>query len=251
VAAERLDATFAVVDKFEREGVDRARERLRTEVGLDEAAVRSILALFAEGGREVVRELFGSHDEVAAELDRLGAYVETLSAMGLGDFVEIDLTIVRGLAYYTGIVFELFDRTGELRAICGGGRYDRLLELVGGEPLPAVGFGMGDVVLTELLRDRGLLPAAGRRVDYFLVIIGEEQRPLALGLAHALRERGHSVLYGLREQSVRKQFRAAETEGAREALVLGPDEARAGEAVVRDMVSGQERRLALEELRGG
>jgi histidyl-tRNA synthetase len=103
---------------------------------------------------EAVTAQFGDRDDVAAELGRLSEYQAALAAMGLGDFVEIDLKIVRGLAYYTGIVFELFDRKGELRAICGGGRYDRLLELVGGEPLPAVGFGMGDVVLTELLRER-------------------------------------------------------------------------------------------------
>src|SRR5262249_26467606 len=109
-------------------------------------------------------------------------------AMGLGAFVELDLRIVRGLAYYTGIVFELFDRKGELRAICGGGRYDRLLELVGGEALPAVGFGFGDVVLTELLRERGLLPATSRSVDYFIVTVGEELRPRALALSHALRQ---------------------------------------------------------------
>ena len=80
--------------------------------------------------------------------------------------MDFDLRIVRGLAYYTGIVFEIFDRKGEFRAICGGGRYDRLLELVGGEPLPATGFGMGDVVLTELLADRGLLPGGiGRSIS--------------------------------------------------------------------------------------
>ena len=104
--------------------------------------------------------------------------------MGLGDFVRIDLRIVRGLAYYTGIVFELFDTQGELRAICGGGRYDRLLELVGGEPLPAVGFGMGDVVLGELLADRGLVPEYKRSVDFYIVPVSEAQRGAALGLAH-------------------------------------------------------------------
>ena len=77
--------------------------------------------------------------------------------------LRFDFTVVRGLAYYTGIVFELFDRAGEMRAICGGGRYDRLLELVGGEPLPAVGFGMGDVVLGELLKDRGMARRPPRR----------------------------------------------------------------------------------------
>ena len=84
--------------------------------------------------------------------------MEALDAMGLGEFVDFDLTIVRGLAYYTGTVFELFDAQRSLRAICGGGRYDDLLERVGGVDLPALGFGMGDVVLGELLKERGLAP---------------------------------------------------------------------------------------------
>ena len=83
--------------------------------------------------------------------------------MGLGEFVELDLTIVRGLAYYTGTVFELFDAGRTLRAICGGGRYDELLEALGGVDLPALGFGMGDVVLGELLKERGLAPGADVR----------------------------------------------------------------------------------------
>jgi histidyl-tRNA synthetase len=175
-----------------------------------------------------------------------------LDAMGLGDFVEVDLTIVRGLAYYTGPVFELFDRKRELRAICGGGRYDRLLELVGGDPLPAVGFGMGDVVLSELLVERGLRPESRRAIDHFVITVGSEQRPLALRLAQRLRGRGRSVGYALRDQSVRKQFAAAGTMGAREVIVLGPDEVERGVAVVRDMGSGQEREVTLDVLeRGG
>jgi histidyl-tRNA synthetase len=170
--------------------------------------------------------------------------------MGLGAFVEVDLTIVRGLAYYTGIVFELFDRQGELRAICGGGRYDRLLERVGGEPLPAVGFGMGDVVLGELLGERGLRPELPRSVDHFIVTIGSEQRETALRLAHRLRERGRSVLYALREQAVKKQFSAAGTEGAREVIVLAPEEAARGVARVREMSTGQEREVSLDALLG-
>ena len=168
--------------------------------------------------------------------------------MGLGDFVQIDLRIVRGLAYYTGIVFELFDRQGELRAICGGGRYDRLLELVGGEPLPAVGFGMGDVVLGELLADRGLVPEYARAVDYFVVPVTEEQRGEALRLAHALRDRGHSVSYSLKGHGVGKQMKTASREGARTVLVLGPEELERGYVVTRDMSNGEEREIALSEL---
>jgi histidyl-tRNA synthetase len=251
VAEERLVAAYGVVDKLEREERTRSRERLQGEVGLDRPGAERILSLFDDPGLDVVGERFGHDGEVAEALERMEDYLGLLEAMGLRDFVVFDLTIVRGLAYYTGIVFELFDAKGELRAICGGGRYDRLLELVGGEPLGAVGFGMGDVVLTELLRDRDLLPGVERRVDHFIVSIGEEQRSLALSLAHALRERGGSVLYALRGQGVRKQFRAAESAGAREVIVLGPDEVARGEAVLRDMATGEERTVTLAHLRDG
>jgi histidyl-tRNA synthetase len=247
VAEERLLGAYAVVDKLEREPRGRSRQRLEEEAGLTPARAEALLALFDEPGLEAVRARSGGNAEVEAELERMDAYLAHLEDMGLGAFVEFDLGIVRGLAYYTGIVFEIFDRAGELRAVCGGGRYDRLLELVGGEPLPAVGFGMGDVVLGELLAERGLLPDWARTLDHYVVIIGEEQRPLALALAHRLRDAGRSVAYGLRDQGVRKQFRAAETEGAREVLVLGPDEAAAGQVVVRDMASGEERRVDLDE----
>ncbi len=250
VEEARLLATYQVVDKLEREPRERSLERLRTEAGLSDDRARALLSLFDEPGLESVRERFGGDDVVAAEIERMDAYLGALEALGLGEFVEFDLGIVRGLAYYTGIVFEIFDRQGELRAICGGGRYDHLLERVGGESLGAVGFGMGDVVLGELLGDLGRLPAYERALDYYLVIIGDEPRPAALRLAAELRGAGRSVAYGLRDQGVRKQFRAAESEGAREVLVLGPDEVSAGEVVVRNMTSGEEVRAPLEGFAG-
>ncbi|MGD8322199.1 MAG: histidine--tRNA ligase [Gemmatimonadota bacterium] len=248
VGEELMGAAFGVIDKVERMPREGVVEKLRTEVGLDGPAAEGLLEILGGASLDEVENRFPEQEEIASALAPLREYVTILEAMGLGEFVEVDLTIVRGLAYYTGIVFELFDRKGELRAICGGGRYDRLLELVGGEPLPAVGFGMGDVVLGELLADRGLTPPFERAVDYFLVVIGAEQHRAALALAHELREAGHSVVYALRDQSVRKQFKAAETEGARRVLVLGPDEAAEGVVVLRDMVSGEERRVAPEEL---
>jgi len=249
VEQDRLASGFAVIDKLERAHPDRSLERLQTEVGLSVARAREALDLFAEGTLGGVASRMGDREGVGSELERLDAYFGQLEAMGLGPYVEFDLKIVRGLAYYTGIVFELFDRKGELRAICGGGRYDRLLELVGGDPLPAVGFGMGDVVLGELLRDRGLTPEVRPEVDYYIVMIGEEHRTLALSIAHASRDRGLSVLYGLREQTVRKQFAAAGSARAREVIVLGSDEVARGRAVVRNMASGDEREVLLEELR--
>ena len=248
VEEERLVTAFAVIDKLERASPDRSLERLRTEGGLNEDNARVALELFEEGTLEGIASRLGDQEGVAPELERLEAYFDQLEAMSLGPYVQFDLRIVRGLAYYTGIVFELFDRKGELRAICGGGRYDRLLELVGGDPLPAVGFGMGDVVLGDLIRERGLMPETRPQVDYYIVVIGEEHRKLALSIAHANRDRGLSVLYGLKEQSVRKQFTAAGNAGARDVIVLGPDEVARGRAVIRNMASGEEREVPVEEL---
>jgi histidyl-tRNA synthetase len=251
VPKERLMAAFTIIDKLDREEPARSLERLRSECGLDVGIADRVLSLFGSPGLDEVAEAHGDNPEVAAVLSELEEYRKILEGLGLGAFLEFDLKVVRGLAYYTGIVFEFFDRRGEFRAICGGGRYDRLLELVGGEPLPAVGFGMGDVVLAELLADRGLLPSTEREADLFLVTILPELRPLALEIARAHREMGRRVLYALRPQSVKKQFSGAAVEGARWVVILGPSEVERGVAVVRDMVSGSEGEVALDELKRG
>ena len=175
-------------------------------------------------------------------------YEMFLKDLDLGDWVRFDPRIVRGLAYYTGIVFEIFDRKGELRAVCGGGRYDQLLEMVSGVSLPALGFGMGDVVLKELLVDRGLLPSSDPAVDYYLVAVGEDQAALVRRLATRLRAGGHSVLYALRGAGVKAQFKDANARGARRVVVVGPDEVAAGVVAVRDMASGEEEKVRIEDL---
>ena len=178
--------------------------------------------------------------------------VGILEAMGLGAiYLHFDFTVVRGLAYYTGIVFELFDRAGTLRAICGGGRYDRLLELVGGESLPAVGFGMGDVVLTELLRERALIPAAAPACDDFMIWVLPAQRPLALEIARRLRAAGRSVTYALRPLATGKQLRMAARSGAGRAIIVGPDEAASRSATVRDLATGEQTLCTIDALLAG
>lgn len=248
VSGEQLPGTFALVDKLERQGADKSRAHLIEVVGLDAPVADEVLELVGLAGLTEIAARFGDRDDVVAALDPLSEYVASLEAMGLGDFVEVDLTIVRGLAYYTGIVFELFDRGRTLRALCGGGRYDRLLELVGGESLPAVGFGMGDVVLGELLSDRGLLPKHERAIDYFLVLVSEEQRGEALRIAHRLRESGKTVMYSLSERGVGKQMKVAAKEGARLVLIVGPDELARGCVLARDMATGEQREIPLAEL---
>jgi histidyl-tRNA synthetase len=177
--------------------------------------------------------------------------VKALGAMGLGDFVQVDLSIVRGLAYYTGVVFELFDAKRELRAICGGGRYDGLLKSLGGIDLPALGFGMGDVVLGELLRDRGAAPKTGGRLEAFLVAVSGEDVPFVLKLAHDLRDKGVAVEYGLKPKAVRNQIELAAARGAARAVIVGPDERASGLLVVKDLSSGSEAKVPLDAIVGG
>jgi histidyl-tRNA synthetase len=247
VADEGLAASFAIVDKVEREPRERTLDRLESEVGLGVDDARALVDAL-DFGLDAIEERFGDREDVAPEIERLREYLEILGALGLGTYVEVDLKIVRGLAYYTGIVFELFDRKGELRAICGGGRYDRLLELVGGEPLPAVGFGMGDVVLGELLADRDLRPDTSKHLDYFVVPVTPEQRSEALRIAQALRSRGHSVAYALRDQGVGKQMKAAGREAAHEVLIVGPEELARGVVTGRTLSDGTEREIPLGDL---
>ncbi len=178
----------------------------------------------------------------------LRATLLALEAMGLGDFIELDLSIVRGLAYYTGTVFELFDTGRSLRAICGGGRYDNLLDQLGGVDLPAVGFGMGDVVLGELLKDRGLLPALAPKLDCYLAVITPDDLPVALLLTARLRDAGFSVEYSLRELALGKQLKQADTRGARIGVVVGPEDRQRGEVQLKDFRARMQQAVAVDRL---
>lgn len=248
VPEDRLLAAYGVADKLTREPRERIRARL-VEIGLDAAAADRVLAIFdTPDGLEGLAAAYGALPGVGEAVDRLKQYSAHLADLGLGDCIAFDLTIVRGLAYYTGTVFEIFDRKGELRAICGGGRYDDLLGALSGVDLPAVGFGMGDVVIGELLAERGLLPAYAPAVDYYVVSVGEGERPLARRIAATLRRRGHSVAYALKPAGVGRQFKEADAAGARRTIVLGPDEVAAGMASVRTMETGEQTSVPLATL---
>ncbi len=240
-------ACLAVIDKAGRAGAARTSAALAA-LGLDAPAVAALTELAADGSLENLQRRFADHESVLAALEPLREHRAMLDAMGLGAYLQFDFTVVRGLAYYTGIVFELFDRAGELRAICGGGRYDRLLELVGGEPLPAVGFGMGDVVLGELLRDRGLAPHPSPACDDYVIWVTPQERAPALAAAQRLREAGRSVMYTFRAQGVTKQLKQAARNGAARAVIIGPDEAASGSATLRDLVSGRQETRTLESV---
>ena len=248
VPENQLVLVYNIVDKLERETRESLTRRLTEEAGLGGDVVERVLDIFRHTDFDAVRQAYGETEGVAEEIARMDEYFGYLRAMGLGDYVRFDLSVVRGLAYYTGIVFELFDRKGELRAICGGGRYDALLGNVSGTDLPALGFGMGDVVLKELLTDRGLLKPGAHALDFYLIAVTPEQRGDLLALAHRLRDAGRSVEYGFRTKGVGKQFKDAGSLGARRVVVIGPEEVADGVAQVKEMASGEETRVPLDQL---
>jgi histidyl-tRNA synthetase len=193
-----------------------------------------------------LKRVLSQKPQSAAALGSLEQVIEALRSMGLANFVDVDLGIVRGLAYYTGTVFELFDTGRTLRAICGGGRYDNLLNALGDVDLPSVGFGMGDVVLAELLRERGLIPSDLSSIDVFLVFITQDDLPHVLALAHQLRDAGLRVEYALSPQAVGKQLKLADARNARLAVVIGPDERARGEIVIKDLRAGSQENVSLQ-----
>ncbi|MBV9619276.1 MAG: histidine--tRNA ligase [Verrucomicrobia bacterium] len=206
---EKWEQVLQAIDKSGRESRHKTEEKLGKLAG-------PVFSIFDKGGR-------------SGKLDRL---VDGLGARGLAGFVDVDVRIVRGLAYYTGTVFEVFDRGGKLRAIAGGGRYDNLIGQLsdGAVSIPALGFAMGDVVLGELLRERPAtrdkLEAAVKdqnKIDIYVVIAKEERRGDALEQIQELRDRGYRVDYPLSGDKVGKQFHTAESAGAQIALLYGDE----------------------------
>jgi histidyl-tRNA synthetase len=206
---ERWEEVLQIIDKSGREPREKTEEKLGKLAG-------PVFSIFDKGGR-------------SEKLDRL---VEGLGARGLAGFVDIDVRIVRGLAYYTGAVFEVFDRAGKLRAIAGGGRYDQLIGQLsdGAVLMPALGFAMGDVVLGELIRDRaasreklGIGIEDQNKIDIYVVIAKEQRRADALEQVQELRDRGYQVDYSFTAEKVAKQFQTAENVGTRFALLYGDE----------------------------
>jgi len=213
VDEDRLGDFLAVVDKLERNSPEESGKKLG-EFGVALDDVKSFIA------------------NPASEAVTLNQISEDLAARGLDGFIEMDLTIVRGLAYYTGFVFEVFDRAKKERALAGGGRYDNLLALMsdGKTDLPALGFGMGDVVLANLITDTPHAKAKmdawiaeSRACDIYVVIAKEERRADALSIVQQLRDAGQRVDFPLAAAKVGKQFQAAEQLGARLAILVGDE----------------------------
>lgn len=177
--------------------------------------------------------------------DELKELFRLAEIAGFADCLEFDISVIRGLSYYTGIVFECFDTAGEFRAIFGGGRYDNLLTTIGGEPTSAVGLGFGDVVVTELLKARLGADAAAAKKGCAIGFMFQEQRDAALKLAAKLRREGEKVNLSLKPQKPKKFFSHADSIGAEKAVFLGPDDIEKGVARMKDMSTREETEISL------
>jgi len=220
---------YQAIDKLEREDEAESRKKLaQLKISFDE------VKQFIQAGRPT------------AQLEEV---VKNLEARGLGEFVRIDYHVIRGLAYYSGVVFEAFDRKGEFRAIAGGGRYDQLLHLISGGKvdLPALGFGMGDVVLLELLKARGLLPKFEPTIDLWCLIEDEALRAPSLDLVQHLREAGYSVDYALAPAKSDKQFKRAVELGARYTLKLERAEDGDLSIKLKNLLTREEKSIVFKE----
>jgi histidyl-tRNA synthetase len=230
IGAEEEAEVSGCIDKLERDRA--AADRLRHRVGDARAS-----------------EILGWCETFPLDgADELQGVLEACEDLGIGEYVVPDFHIVRGLAYYTGPVWEIFGRQEKLRSVAGGGRYDELVSSFGGPDLPALGFGMGDVVLGELLQERGRIPPPPPRIDVYVVPIGESMLGATRRVLRRLRDRGVRADAPFSPVRVGKALRAADQAGATRAVLVGPDEWGEGSVRVRDLGSGDEQVVSLDAL---
>lgn len=247
---EHIRGLLVAIDKYEKLGSEAFKIYADRFGALDAALQEKVVAFLAVKSLEQLEKVLAplGGDKLATRVGEWRRLLDGLAAMGLARFVEVDLGVVRGLAYYTGFVFEAFDRKGELRAVAGGGRYNNLVAKLGGPDLPAVGFAIGDVTMGLLLEARGLMPAFVNAADIYAVLGGEVERKAAFGDIHALRAAGYRVEYPLKPLAFGKQFKAALESGARLALIYGGDELARGVVKMRDLRERTENDLPRDQV---
>lgn len=245
IPAEKFAATCVLVDKLEKVPLDAIQGDLQ-ELGLDRSVIEKLTQVLTVKSVAAIQDVLGEDSPAVQQISKLLSLCE---AYGISDWIVFDASVVRGLAYYTGVVFEAFDRKGVLRAIAGGGRYDKLLETFGGDPTPAAGFGFGDAVIVELLKERNLLPSFDSvGIDTVVCAMKEEYYPTALKVATKLRQAGQNVDLVLEDKKTKWVFKHADRLGARYCAVVGSEEYENGEVAIKDLTAGQQVTISVESL---
>jgi len=254
VAEDAIPAVMAALDKRAKVPPEAFAAMLAEAV--PDAAAQAGIVKFLEagkGGQDIEASIRAAGltvtDAMAAALTRLEEFRKALGLLGIAEYCRYDTGIVRGLAYYTGIVYEIFDQAQGLRALAGGGRYDNLLQVLGGPKVSATGFGMGDVVLGILLEEKGLIPATAKSaaLDYFVIDGEGATLEDVMKVVALLRTAGRVTDFSYKRQATGKQFQQANRRGARKAVILRAG----GQLAVKDLASGAQKEMTVEELLKG
>jgi histidyl-tRNA synthetase len=245
VAQNELEPLYVVLDKRSKVPDDAFAEMLSEKIA-DADKRKKILKLINIESIEQIGDVVESNKSVKEPVDELQRLFELLSVMGVGEFCEFDIGIVRGLAYYTGIVFEIYDKVGELRAIGGGGRYDNLLKQFGGPNMSATGCGIGDCVLGILLEEKGLLKPGPKEPDYFIAFTDEQFFKTAVEITARLRRAGLAADFSYKFTNLGKQLKQASDRNAENCIIIG-DEFKAGQLVVKNMTTGKQELVEVDK----
>ena len=236
--------TCIIVDKMDKLSSDVIEDQL-SNLGHDSKVVMTIQTVLGIKDMNSLKEALKDESVAVSELNLL---FDAIDSYGISEWVEFDASIVRGLAYYTGAVFEAHDRTGEFRAICGGGRYDKLLSTLGGKDLPATGFGFGDMVIKELLAEKGLIPELVSDIDDIVIPLNSGLRNAAVMVAASLRNSGRTVDLVLEDKKMKWAFKHAERIGAARLVLLAPDEWSRKMVKIKDLDTGEESEISLNDI---
>ena len=244
VEGDLFTKTCVIVDKMDKLSSEIIEEQL-SELGHSSDVINKIQTILGIKDMDNLRSSLEDSSSAILELDTL---FDLIDAYGMSEWVQFDASIVRGLAYYTGSVFEAHDREGKFRAICGGGRYDNLLSTLGGKDLPATGFGFGDMVIMEVLKEKGLVPELISGVDDIVIPLSPDLRDIAVRVAASLRLSDRTVDLVLEDKKIKWAFKHAERTGAKRLVLLAPDEWARKMIKVKDLETGEEKELYLKDL---
>ena len=251
IPEDQLDPLYARLDKKGRMAPEAFETALR-ELVPERDQVSKILDLMQADRLDQIGQGVTMTESAQASVDELSRLFELLDLMGVADFYRFDISIVRGLAYYTGVVFEIYDRGGALRALGGGGRYDNLLKQFGGPQVSATGLGMGDCVLAILLEEKGLLDGRipTRSLDYYVACVDKQYFPQAVEIVARLRRAGRSANLSYRQTGLGKQLKQASDQNATDAVIVGA-EIESHQVAVKTLASGAQRVVAVDQFFAG
>ena len=244
VEGDIFTKTCIIVDKMDKLSADVISQQL-AELGHDSHAIQTIQNIL---GIKNMSDLTSALEDESIAVSELNYLFNSIDSYGISEWVEFDASIVRGLAYYTGSVFEAHDREGKFRAICGGGRYDKLLSTLGGKDLPATGFGFGDMVIMELLEEKKLLPELISSTEDVVIPLSPDLRNVAVMVAAALRDTGRTVDLVLEDKKMKWAFKHAERIGADRLVMVMPEEWKSEKVRIKDLHTGEESDVSFEEL---